>query len=439
MAKILGLRVRNFRALRDVALGRLWNDKGTGELTPMTAVIGKNGAGKSSLFDAFGFLADCLKVGVEEACDEKGRGGFKRLLSQGLNEPIQFEIYYREEYNALPITYEVSITMDENDRPYVKSERLRQRRQGQDTKGRPFSFLLLENGRGIVWKGEYVGVQEKSSQIFLIDELMKEESPEREIIELEDNRKMGIATLGALKQHPRISAFRKFIEGWYLSYFTPDAARGLPLAGPQKRLNIHGDNLGNFVQFMERDHPKQFKKILDDISKKIPGVDKISTDKTLDQRVVLKFNDKAFNDPFLAQQMSDGTLKVFAYLLMLSDPNPPPFLCIEEPENGLYHKLLETLAQQFRAHVTDAKNNSQIFITTHQPYFVDALNADEVWILEKGEDGFSKIRRASSDPIIQGLVSEDIPLGGLWYSDYLEGVKNVSPSFNYMRSQLQPK
>jgi predicted ATPase len=93
-----------------------------------------------------------------------------------------------------------------------------------------------------------------------------------------------------------------------------------------------------------------------------------------------------------------------------------------EPENGLYHKLLEALAMQFRAHVTAEKNKSQIFITTHQPYFVDALEPDEVWILDKTEDGFSKIRRASENPIIQGLTSEGLPLGGLWYSDYLEGV-----------------
>ena len=143
MAKILGVRIRNFKTLRNIVLGRLWSEKEAAELTPMTVVIGKNGAGKSTLFDAFGFLADCLRMGVEEACDEKGRGGFDRLLSQGANEPIQFEIYYREEHNALPITYEVSITTDENERPYVKSERLRQRRQGQDTKGRPFSFLIL--------------------------------------------------------------------------------------------------------------------------------------------------------------------------------------------------------------------------------------------------------------------------------------------------------
>jgi predicted ATPase len=118
--------------------------------------------------------------------------------------------------------------------------------------------------------------------------------------------------------------------------------------------------------------------------------------------------------------MSDGTLKVFAYLLLLEDPSPPPFLCIEEPENGLYHKLLETLAQEFREHA-NRRGGSQVFITTHQPYFVDAFKPEEVWVLEKGNDGFATIKRASEDTVIRNLVSEGLPLGGLWYSDYLDG------------------
>jgi predicted ATPase len=419
MARILGFRVRNFRTLRDVTLGRLWNEQGKTELTPLTAVIGRNGAGKSTLFDAFGFLSDCLRNGVEEACDS--RNGFSRIVSQGVNEPIEFEIYYREEHNARPITYEVSFDLDDHSRPYVKSERLRQRRKGQD-RGRPYSFLILNNGRGVVWKGEYEGIKETENSLFDFDKWKTEdlESNKTEFIELQDNRRLGIATVGALKQHPRISAFRQFIESWYLSYFSPDSARSLPLAGPQKHLNTRGDNIGNVVQFMEREHPKSFEKILNDIAEKIPGVDKISTEPMPDGRLLLKFNDKGFADPFSARQMSDGTLKVFAYLLLLSDPTPPPFICIEEPENGLYHKLLETIAQQFRYYVEGGKSKSQIFITTHQPYFVDALNPDEVWILEKGNDGFSKIRRASDNTIVRGLVEEGLPLGGLWYSDYFE-------------------
>lgn len=428
MARIEGIRICNFRALRDVTLGKLWDLQGAQPLTPLTVVIGKNGVGKSSLFDAFGFLADCLKSGVEEACDMRGRGGFERIRSQGQNGLIEFQVYYKEDGNARPITYEMAVGLDSSGRPYVHRERLRQRRKGQKH-GWPFSFLLLNDGKGVVWKGEGEGQQfaEDRAQVDLHDLIQSiesgestEEGRETEVVELEDKRKLGIATLGSLKQHPRISAFRRFIEGWFLSYFTPDAARSLPLAGPQKHLNIHGDNLGNVVQFMEREHPKKLQIILDRIASKIPGVQKIDTTKTADGRLLLRFNDKGFSDPFYSQQMSDGTLKIFAYLLMLEDPVPPPFLCIEEPENGLYHKLLDALALEFRNHATGQKDGSQIFITTHQPYFVDALMPEEVWVLAKGADGFSVVKRASDDQIVQNMVNEQLPLGGLWYSDYLD-------------------
>ena len=423
MAKIEGFRVKNFKSLRDVSLGQLRNQRQNEPLTPMTAVIGKNGVGKSALFDAFGFLADALKFGVEEACDARGRGGFEKLRTQGQTGPIEFEVYYKAHASARPITYEIKIETDESGRPYVLSEEMHETRENAST----LWFLVLLKGGGAVWKGNQAGQVGETAAGFdlrkliaLMKEGKTEEFKDAERIALEDHRKLGIATLGALKQHPRISAFRQFIEGWYLSYFTPDAARGLPLAGPQKHLNIHGDNLGNVVQFMEREHPERFQSILKEIAERIPGIDKIDTERTSDGRLLLRFNDKGFQDPFYAQQMSDGTLKVFAYLLLLNDPTPPPFLCIEEPENGLYHKLLETLAHEFREHASGQTGDSQVFITTYQPYFVNALDPKEVWILEKDTDGFSTIRRASDDPLVNNMVAEGLPLGGLWYSDYLD-------------------
>lgn len=426
MAKIEGIRFKNYRVLRDVTLGKLWNTQHAEPLTPLTAVIGKNGVGKSSLFDAFGFLADCLKLGAEEACDTRGRGGFDRIRSQGSDNPIEFEVYYREESNARPITYELAIDKDGSGRPYVSRERLRQRRTRQ-SRGQPFSFLMMEDGSGVVWRGEAQGQQVDEAQSNfqeLLDLIMKskdEESSEREFVELQDKRRLGIATLGALKQHPRIASFRQFIEGWYLSYFAPDAARSLPLAGPQRHLNVRGDNLGNVVQFMEREFPERFQRILNSIAEKVPGIDQIDTERTADGRLLLRFNDRGFDDPFYAQQMSDGTLKVFAYLLMLQDPQPPPFICIEEPENGLYHKLLEVLATEFRSHAAvRGRNAPQVFVTTHQPYFVNALEPNETWVLEKEMDGFSTVRRASDDETVKAMWDEGLPLGGLWYSDYLD-------------------
>ena len=408
MALIEGFRVQNYRALRDVTLGKLSSQQGGEPLTPFTVVIGKNGVGKSTLFDAFGFVADCLSHDVEQACDLKQRGGYERLRSKGTVDPIRFEIYYREAKGERPMTYELSIALDATGRPFVESEVLKQRRKGQSY-GRPYPFLRLSHGKGMVWAGEEAVEVEGG-----------EEDRAQTLVELTDLRQLGIATLGTLKEHPRIKRFRDFLKGWYLSYFYPDAARSLPTAGPQKHLNSHGDNMGNVVQFMAREHKDRFKAVLERIAAKIPGIKSIDTQETQDKRLLLRFNDGAFVDPFFAQQMSDGTLKMFAYLLLMDDPEPPPFICIEEPENGLYHKLLEALAEEFRAHATGKKNAPQIFVTTHQPYFVDALSPTEVWILEKGPDGYSFIRRVSDLDIVKNLVEEGMPLGGLWYSDYLE-------------------
>ncbi len=408
MAMIEGFRVRNYRALRDVTLGKLSTQQQGDPLTPFTVVIGKNGVGKSTLFDAFGFVADCLSTDVETACDDKQRGGFERMRSLGTNASIQFEIYYREAIGERPISYELAINLDSSGRPYVQSEVLKQRRKLQKY-GRPYPFLRLDNGKGKVWAGEEA-----------VEATGGEEDSAQEEVELTDLRQLGIATLGTLKEHPRIKRFRDFLKGWYLSYFHPDAARTISSAGAQRHLNIHGDNIGNVVQYMEREHKERFKSILARIASKIPGIQSIKTIVTEDKRVLLQFNDGAFTDPFYAGQMSDGTLKIFAYLLLMEDPEPPPFICIEEPENGLYHRLLDALATELRSHATGKKNAPQIFVTTHQPYFVDALSPKEVWILEKGADGFSEIRRVSDLVLVQNLVDEGLPLGGLWYGDYLD-------------------
>jgi len=407
MARIEGFRVQNYRALRDVTLGKLSQSQNDEPLTPFTVVIGKNGVGKSTLFDAFGFVADCLTLDVEAACDAKQRGGFERLRSKGCTDPIRFEIYYREDETERPITYELSIDIDASGRPFVASEALKQRRKGQ-THGRPFPFLKLRKGKGKVWAGEEAVEQ------------TGEEDSAHEKVELTDPRELGIGTLGTLKAHPRIKRFRDFLKGWYLSYFYPDAARSLPTAGPQKHLNVHGDNIGNVVQFMAREHKGKFAGILKRIASRIPGIKNIDTKVTDDSRLLLRFNDGGFKEPFYAQQMSDGTLKVFAYLLLLEDPDPPPFICIEEPENGLYHKLLETLARELRGRADGKPGSPQIFVTTHQPYFVDALAPEEVWLLEKSAEGYSKAKRVSDIPVVKTLTEEGLPLGGLWYSDYLD-------------------
>ena len=141
MATLEGFRVQNFGVLKDVTLGRLWDRRKDEALTPMTAIIGKNGVGKSALFDAFGFLSDALNFNnIEEACDARGRGGFDKIRTQGATTPIEFDVYYREHGNARPITYQIAITVDEFGRPLCIARTFPAKTKGTET-GLAFLFF----------------------------------------------------------------------------------------------------------------------------------------------------------------------------------------------------------------------------------------------------------------------------------------------------------
>lgn len=402
MAQLEGIRIENYRALKKVQMGRTRDSREHDQLPKMVALIGPNGAGKSSFLDALGFLGDCLTWSVEEACDMEHRGGFERMRTSGQKKPILFDLYYRETTESKPISYELQIDLDDKDRPSVAYERLRQRNENQDW-GQPLSYLQLKRGKGFAWTGKKDKVTNKNV---------------KEPVELDDPRKLGIVSLGNLSQHPNIVRFRRFLEGWYLSYFEPSKARSLPAAGAQKHLNRTGENLANYLQFMERQLGNtEFNKLLAKVARAIPGVQRIHSRPSDDKRLLIQFNERGYQDVFYQADMSDGTLKYLAYLLLLEDPEPSPLIGIEEPENGLHHKLLGPLGQTMRTYAQGG--GPQVFVTTHSPYFVDALAPAEVWTIDKGKDGFSEIRCAADQPTVEAMFNEGLPLGSLWFSDHL--------------------
>lgn len=404
MGKIEGVKIENFGPLRNIVMGKTLTNQNADALNNVTAIIGASGNGKSTLADAFGFLADCLETDVEAACDSKNRGGFSQIRSQGSIEPIKFELYYRESSNTRPITYELEIDMDHLDRPYVKEERLRQR---VTKTGKPLSFLFLQNGKGYAYEGKEGGADETGRSV----------NGEKIDVELTDIRKLGIVTLGAMKQYERIERFLKFLKSWYLCYFSPDEARILQTAAPQQYLNRTGSNINNVAQYMYRENKKEFLKVLKEIQTKLPNIENIEPVKFDNGQMMLKFWERGFESAFYSPKMSDGTLKLFAYYLLLHESNPRQLVFIEEPENGLYHKYLKLLADEMIRSVGTGYSK-QLFVTTHSPFFVNALSPDNVWVLTKGDDGFSTIKRASEYAFVKELSEERILLGDMWYSNY---------------------
>jgi predicted ATPase len=378
------LKICNYRAIKDLELK---------DITPLTVFLGPNGSGKSTIFDVFAFLSECFQFGLRRAWDKRGR--FKELRTRGIEEPIVIELKYREKSKSPVITYHLAI--DENAKgPYVAEEWLQWRR---GSKGQPFRFLDFKEGSGQVITGD--NPDERDTRI-----------PEQ----LNSPDVLAVNTLGQFTKHPRVSALRQFITGWYLSYLTADNTRDTPEAGPQERLSATGDNLPNVIQFLKEQHPQSLEKILNTLSKKIPKLERVDAEMMQDGRLLLQVKDAPFERPILAKFASDGTLKMLAYLAVLYDPDPPQLIGIEEPENQLHPRLLPELAGECRA----ASARSQLMVTTHSPFFIDALKPEEVWVLYRDEQGYTKAKRTSDMQGVKEFIDNGATLGNLWMENYFD-------------------
>lgn len=376
--RIESLRVQNYRALRNVELENL---------TPMTVLLGPNGSGKSTIFDVFNFLSECFQHGLRHAWDRRGRG--KELKTRGSTGPIVFELKYREQSKDPIITYHLAI--DEGMKgPEVVEEWLQWRR---GPNGKPFRFLDFRRGFGRAVSGDLPDSEDQRKDTTL-------RSPDL----------IAVNTLGQLAEHPRVAALREFITDWYVSYLSIDQTRNQPEAGPQERLSKGGENLPNVIQYLAEQYPDRLEEIFSVLRQRIPRLERVQADPMPDGRLLLQIKDAPFDQPVLSKFASDGTMKMLAYLAVLYDPEPPKFIGIEEPENFLHPRLLPELAEECRA----AAQKSQLLITSHSPFLLNAMRAEEVRVLYRDDDGFTQAVRASDIRGVPQLMKAGATLGHLW-------------------------
>ncbi|MCP4702594.1 MAG: AAA family ATPase [Gammaproteobacteria bacterium] len=392
--QIESMRLKNFKLFQDVEIRDIPN---------FCVVVGANGSGKTTLFDVFGFLHDCLQGNVRQALD--ARGCFKEVLSRNShhNDRIQIEIKYRMPVlgkNRL-VTYFLQIA-ERAGMPYVEREILRYKRGAY---GSPYHFLDFSNGEGYAITNEE-------------DFDKPDEKLTRESQKLDSPDILAVKGLGQFERFKAANAFRRLLESWHVSDFHISKARGRKEAtGDSEHLSETGDNLHRAARYLYEQHPKVFKKVLRNMSRRVPGVQGVEAKLTEDGCLILRFQDDSFKTPFLDRYVSDGTIKMFAYLTLLYDPKPHPLLCVEEPENQLYHKLMTELAEEFRLY---ANRGGQVFVSTHSPDFLNATELEEVFWLVK-VNGYVEIRRAKDDPQIAAYMAEGDKMGYLWKQGFFEG------------------
>ena len=387
--KIEGIEIKNYRLFRNVELNNL---------IPMTVIVGANGSGKSTLFDVFTFLKDALAENVVAAVSR--RGGFRELVSRDAEGPIEITVKFRESGGRL-VTYLIKVGFEDG-RVVVLREVLSYRR-GQ--RGQPWRFVDFSKG-----EGKAITNESAYGKIGAVEE--------RRDYALEDASILAIKGLGQFREFRVVSEFRSLIENWYISDFHVADARPSIDDGYAEHLSTRGDNVALVAQYLYQSHPRIFDQVLKAMRNRVPGIRDVEAKPTDDGRLVLRFQDGTFKDPFTARYVSDGTIKMFAYLVLLYAPKPHPLLAIEEPENQLYPHLLWELAEEFR---TYAKRGGQVFVSTHSPEFLNGVELSEVFCLIK-EDGFSKVVRPSDSDTLRDLVNGGELPGRLWRQGLFEEI-----------------
>ena len=389
--RIEQLELRNYRVFRRAVLR---------DLPRMSVFVGANGSGKSTLFDVFSFLKDALTQNAAAAVAR--RGGFAELRSRRCRGPIGITVKFRESGGRL-VTYILEIASRRR-RIVVEREVLRYRRGSH---GRPWHFVDFSGGEGHAITNEAVYGQEGAEQ-------------EWDHYQLDDPSVLAIKGLGQFREFRVVAEFRNLIENWHISNFHIEDARPSAEDGYAEHLSTRGDNVAQVARYLYENHPKRFRRVLDAMRRRVPGIESVEARPTEDGRLVLRFQDGSFKDPFIARYVSDGTIKMFAYLVLLYDPKPHPFLAVEEPENQLYPELLPELAEEFRDY---ARRGGQVFVSTHSPDFLNGAEIDEVFYLVK-QNGFSTVRKASESELLRDLVDEGDLSGSLWKQGLFEGASS---------------
>jgi len=347
------IRLKNFKAFKDAEMR---------EIPRMCVMVGANGTGKSTLFSVFGFLKDALTENVHVALTKLGGGrGFQEVRSRNAEGSIEIELKFREKNTSPLITYFLAIN-EENGNPIVEREILRYRR---GSKGQPWHFLDFAKGKGTAVTNEPDKVEDES-------ELKREEQT------LKSSDVLAIKGLAQFKKFPAVMALGELIENWHVSDFHIQKARPEQEVGYAEHLSREGENLALVTEFLYKRHRDVFNRIIEKLARRVPGISRVEANTTDEGRILLRFQDGAFKDSFLARHVSDGTIKMFAYLTLLYDPTTHPLLCVEEPENQLYPKLLWELAEEFREY---ANRGGQVFVSTHSPDFLNAMQLEEVYWL----------------------------------------------------------
>jgi len=365
------------------------------DLKPLNVIIGPNGSGKSNLVEAIALLQSAptqLALPVREG------GGIRDWLWKGetRHPEASIEVIIDDQvFPDNPLRHVVSFT-ESAQRFQLVDERI-ERKKALPDKDHPYFFYKYQKGHPILDTKE-LGERE----------LKREEvNPELSILSQRKDPDLYPELTYLGEMYSKIMIYREWSFGRYTPPRTPQKSDL-----PNNFLMEDFSNLGLVLNRLRRE-PEVKKRLLDAIKILYDGIDDL--DMIIEGGTVqIFFQEGKFIIP--ATRLSDGTLRYLCLLAILLNPNPPPLVCIEEPELGLHPDVISKIPQL----LSEYSRVGQLIVTTHSDVLVDALTEtpESVIVCEKHQ-GMTKLKRLEKEKLSVWL--EKYTLGQLWQKGEIGG------------------
>ncbi len=378
------LQVKNYKSLKNLDL----------EFGRRNILVGPNMAGKSNLLDCFKFLTQMCISGVNNAF--LNRGGFSEVVWKGEDDgPISFALTLEQENQSEKnYEYEISIGGSPSE-PSVPISILREHLMAKSG-GKISTLIDLSDGHGKVTHAD-------GSIAF--------EPP-------------GIAKSALEFDVPgwEGTLVKYFISSWRFYRLLPALMKQPNAAIAQRFLMENGENFSSWLMTLQTSYPEEFRSIKQTACDVFPGLKEILTPPTQFATTFVTTHEKHLKRPITIGHMSDGEIVFLAWLSLIFAPPSlgSPLFCVEELENHLHPKLLETLTEVLNQRQKElGPQAAQIIATTHSPYLVDKVDLDDLIVVEKSNGATKCTRPASKKHLKELLEREELGLGALWYSGAL--------------------
>jgi predicted ATPase len=397
------IKIERFRTFKKVEL----------EMPRLAVLIGPNGGGKSNLLDLLMLMAEAgrgeLAVGVNK------RGGFRNIaFGFDSSHEVRVEFRFREALGQVSQT--LTLPMSEAPEKEALDIRFRVGLRGLGVNFRVSEeHLRVESPDGPA-DGLEIDRDERGTEfrkriesIPMFEEQKLVESVELAIFQVRDKDKYE-ESWAVLRQFQGMVFYRDIDVG-------PESPVRQPaLVTTGIRLSPDGRNLSSALYSIQQEYPDVWGEILEILKTAYPGFAKITVPAGGgDGKVHLRWFEEPYQrEGVTANLLSDGTLKLLCLIAILMSPDPPPLICIDEPELGLHPDWIKLVAEMLQS----ASARTQLIVATHSPQIVAGLDPEQVIVTEKidGETNLTRLERRDLEKWLK-----DFNLSDLWLAGHLGG------------------